>query len=110
MKEDLFTNLSENLHFAYENLNYNYYTHEAAAHNVDPQVDIDNQESVNIVSSNNQEIDISNQVTILYQTQKQEIFNLLDATKQIIEENMMNPNAICVCPAYERKLRESFLG
>ncbi|CAG8468949.1 17058_t:CDS:2 [Cetraspora pellucida] len=82
MEENLFANLPENLHFAYENLNYNYYTHEATAYNDDPQVDIDNQESINIVSSNNQEIDISNQDTILYQTQKQEIFNLIENLEQ----------------------------
>ncbi|CAG8743150.1 14714_t:CDS:2, partial [Cetraspora pellucida] len=50
MEENPFADLPENLHFAYENLNYNYYTHKATAYNDDPQVDIDNQESIDIVS------------------------------------------------------------
>ncbi|CAG8789627.1 2163_t:CDS:2, partial [Racocetra persica] len=50
-EENAFADLPENLHFAFENLNYNYYTNEATVHNDDPQVDIDNQEkSVDIVT------------------------------------------------------------
>ncbi|CAG8708475.1 19417_t:CDS:2, partial [Racocetra fulgida] len=80
-EENAFADLPENLHLAFENLNYNYYTNEATAHNDDPQVDIDNQEKsvataynndpqvdVDVVSSNNQEMNISNQDAILYQT------------------------------------------
>ncbi|CAG8709185.1 3295_t:CDS:2, partial [Ambispora leptoticha] len=110
-EENAFADLPENLHLAFENLNYNYYANEATVHNDDPQVDIDNQEKsvdivtreataynndlqvdVDVVSSNNQEININNQDAILYQTRKQEIFNLLDTTKKLIEENIMNPN------------------
>ncbi|CAG8608717.1 21345_t:CDS:2 [Gigaspora rosea] len=90
-EENAFADLPEDIYIAIKNLNS--YICELITSSPHDDNQVHEQESVTI-SSNEYSMDIvdNNQDLILFQTRKEEIFNLLDETKNIFEKNIANPN------------------